>query len=240
MGMDVARYLAIVRRWWWLLLLGAMFSVAAYGVVTRLQLRTPAPPTYAASTTLSTTLPPPAESAVAVDPSKRPWELDQLMATYAQMFKSRTVAERAVRNASLTTDPENLAARVETETFGYAQLLRVTVTGVSAGEAERMAAAVVSAFAEVRTERGISGNAAVYETSPAVRTDRPASARVDIAIVVFAGLVSAAGIILVFEFLSAGTRTTGGAETATRLTASYETFAEPGGATRPLAGNERA
>jgi capsular polysaccharide biosynthesis protein len=215
--MDVARYLDIGRRWWWLLILGAMFSIAAYGVVTRLHLRTPAPPTYAASTTLFATLPPPPEAQLAADPSRRPWELDRLIATYAEIAKSRTVAERAVLDAGLAMSPDELAARVETDTFGYTQLLRITVTGTSSAEADRSAAAIALAFSEVRAERALPGDAVVYETSPAVRMDHPTPEIVNIAIVAIAGLASAAGLVLAFEYLRGGSAAaaTGFAESKT-------------------------
>ncbi len=227
--MDVSRYIAIGRRWWWLVVLGAMFSLAAYGVVTRLHLRTPEPPTYAASTTLFATLPPPPEAQLAADPSRRPWELDRLIATYAQIAKSRTVAERAVRSENLTISADELAARVETDTFGYTQLLRVTVTGTSAAQADRFVGAIVRAFAEVRAERAIPGDAVVYETSAAVRTDKPVAEPVNIAIVVFAGLISAASLILLFEYVLGG-----GAVAAMGLVESTEPRTEAGRLRRPL------
>ena len=237
--MDVARIFAIGRRWWWLLVVGTLFSVAAYGVATRLYGTAQAPATYAASTTLFATLPPLPDSALTADSAKRPWELDRLMATYAQMAKSRTVAQRAVRDAGLATSPDDLASRITTDTFGYTQLLRVSVTAASVDDAERSVAAVVRAFAEVRAERAIPGDAAVYETSPAARTDRPTPELVNITIVVFWGLLSSAGIVLAFAYMSGGASTAGEAEAATGI-ASGQTTREPGGEMRAPAGNERA
>ena len=228
--MDVARYLAIGRRWWWLLILGVMFSVAAYGVVTRLHGGARERATYAASTTLFVTLPPLPDAALTVDSTKRPWELDRLMATYGQMVMTRTVAERAIRDAGLADGADDLASRITGDTFGYTQLLRITVAGASAGGADRSLAAVVRAFGEVRAERAIPGDAAVFETSPAVRTDTPAPEFVNIAIVIFAGLVSAASIVIAFEYLGGGVREVGDTATA----------GEHVGVARPLAGSERA
>jgi capsular polysaccharide biosynthesis protein len=238
--MDVAQILAIGRRRWWLLVIGVMFSVAAYGVFTRLGLRTPPPATYAASTTLFATLPPLPDAALTAVPAKRPWEFDRLIATYGEMVKSRTVAQRAVRDAGLTTDPDDLASRITTDTFGYTQLLRVTVTGPSAGDAERSVAAVLRAFADVRSEQAIPGDAAVFETSPAIRADRPVPESVNLAIVVVAGLLSASGIVLVFEYLSAGARRTEGGEAAAVAAAGPANDREPGAELWPPADNERA
>ena len=202
--MDVARILAMVRRWWWLLALGTLFSLAAYGVVTRIY-GTPQPtPTYAASTTLFATLPPLPDSALNADAAKRPWELDRLIATYAQMAKSRTVAARAVHDAGLATSADDLAARITTDTFGYTQLLRITVRAQTPDEAERSAAAVAQAFAAVRAEMAVPGDAAVYETLPATRVDRPTPEIVNIAIAALAGLLSSVAIVLAFEYLAAG------------------------------------
>ncbi len=232
--MDVARYLAIGRRWWWLLILGVMFSVAAYGVVTRLHGGARERATYAASTTLFVTLPPLPDSALTVDSTKRPWELDRLMATYGQVVMSRTVAERAIRDAGLADDADDLASRITGDTFGYTQLLRVTVNAASPGDAERSVSAVVRAFDAVRAEHAIPGEAAVYETSPAVRADRPVLEFVNIAIVVFAGLVSAAGIVVAFEYVGGGVREAGEPAAPTGPTAYGETVGEQGVATRPL------
>lgn len=238
--MDVARYLAIGRRWWWLLILGVMFSVAAYGMATRLHGGARERATYAASTTLFVTLPPLPDSALTVDSAKRPWELDRLMATYGQLVRSRTVAQRAISDAQLSDGADDLASRVTGDTFGYTQLLRVTVTAASPGDAERSVSAVVRAFDAVRAEHAIPGDAAIYETSPAVRTDRATPEFVNIAIVVLAGLVSTIGIVLVFEYVNGGVRETVGPAVQTGRRADGEAIGDPGGATRPLAGNERA
>lgn len=238
--MDVARYLAIGRRWWWLLILGVMFSVAAYGIVTRLHGGARERATYASSTTLFVTLPPLPDSALTVDSAKRPWELDRLMATYGQLVRSRTVAQRAISDAQLSDDADDLASRVTGDTFGYTQLLRVTVTAASPGDAERSVSAVVRAFDAVRAEHAIPGDAATYETSPAVRTDRATPEFVNIAIVIFAGLVATAGIVLVFEYVSGGVRETGGPAVHTGRREDGEAVGDPVAATRPLASNERA
>ena len=216
--MDVARILAMVRRWWWLLALGTLFSLAAYGVVTRLYGAPQPAPTYAASTTLFATLPPLPDSALNADAAKRPWELDRLIATYAQMAKSRTVAARAVHDASLATNADDLAARTTTDTFGYTQLLRVTVRARTPDEAERSAAAVGQAFAAVRAEMAVPGDVAVYETARATRTDRPTPEIVNIAIAALAGLISSIAIVLAFEYLAVGRQPRRAAEISSGVT----------------------
>ncbi len=198
--MDVARILAMGRRWWWLLILGSLFSIAAYGVTTRLRGAPNATPTYSATTTLFATLPALPEPALTADAAKRPWELDRLMATYAQMAKSRTVAERAVRDANLATSADDLVARIDTGTYGYTQLLRITVSAITPADAERSVAAVAAAFGEVRAEHGVPGDTAVFETLRAVRTDRPTPELVNIAIVVAAGLMASLAVVLAFEY----------------------------------------
>lgn len=198
--MDVAQILGIGRRWWWLLLLGVLFSVAAYGVSVRLR-RDQVQPSYAASATLFVALPPPPESALAADAALRPWELDRLMATYAEMAKSRTVAERAVRDGALLTTPDDLGSRTRTETFGYTQLLHISVSAAAPDAADRSVAAIVRAFADVRTERSIPGDASLYETSAAVRTDRPTPLVVNLAIVALAGFMASGGVIFAVERL---------------------------------------
>lgn len=231
--MDVARILAMGRRWWWLLIIGGLFSVAAYGVATRLHRGPHATPTYSATITLYATLPPLPDSAFSADAAKRPWELDRLMATYGQMAKSRTAAERAIRDASLATSADDLAARIDTSTFGYTQLLGITVSATSPADAERSVAAVVQAFGEIRSERGIPGDTVMYETLPAIRTDHPTPEFVNIAIVVLAGVLASVAIVLVFEY--AGAVGTAGVEAQGQVAAQ-----ESNGAGRAPSTNERA
>ena len=231
--MDVARILAMGKRWWWLIIIGALFSVAAYGVTSRLRGASHQTPTYSATTTLFATLPPLSDAALASDATKRPWELDRLMATYAQIAKSRTVAERAISDADLTTTADDLASRIDASTFGYTQLLRINVSAISPADADRSLAAVVRAFGEIRAERTIPGDTAVYETFPATRSDHPIPELVNIAIVVLAGVLAAVAIVLVFEYAGGGAATN--IESETRI-ASQAT----GVAGRAPSANERA
>jgi capsular polysaccharide biosynthesis protein len=198
--MDVAQILAMGRRWWWLLILGVLFSIAAYGVSTRVR-GDQTQPTYGASTTLFVTLPELPSSAFTADAAKQPWELDRLMATYAQMARSRRVAERAIRDGGLTSSPADLASRISTDTFGYTQLLGITVQASSPIEAQRSVTAIVRAFADVRAEQSIPGDASVFESSAPVRTDRPTPLIVDLAIVVLAGVMASGGVVFAFERL---------------------------------------
>lgn len=223
--MDVAQILAMGRRWWWLLILGVLFSVAAYGVSLRLR-GDQARPAYAASATLFVTLPPPPEAALAADAAKRPWELDRLMATYAELAKSRTVAERAVQDGGLVTTPNDLASRTRTEMFGYTQLLHISVTAAAPDAADRSLGAMVRAFAGVRTERSIPGDASLYETSAAVRTDSPTPLLVNFGIVALAGLLASGGVIFAMERL--------------RPALATSTGEQPGGAARAPVIHERA
>ena len=197
-GMDVAQILAMGRRWWWLLALGVLFSIAGYGVAVRVRGES-VHPAYESSQTFFVTLPPLPASALTADPAKQPWELDRLMATYAQMAKSQAVAKRAVHDGGLDVAPGELAASTTTGTFGYTQLLRIGVTAGNSADAERRTTAVVRAFADVRAEQSIPGSASLFETSPAVRVDRPTPMAVNLAITMLAGLVASAGVVFAFE-----------------------------------------
>ena len=219
--MDATRALALTRRWWWLLLIGAVMSLATYGILSRIRDRHPSPPVYAASGTLFVSLRSAATDAVqgptqVVD---RPFDMDRLLFTYSSLFGRSAVSERTVRDLALTNSADDVRRRLTVTQPKDTQLIQVTIRAAAPDEAERLVGGVVRAFMEIRREQSLPGDVALYETSPAALERDANSELLTIALVTLAGLVTAAGIILAFEYLSDAVRDAREAELATGLTA---------------------
>ncbi len=213
--MDAARYVSLVRRWWWLPVLGAVMAVAAYGVASRLRDEAPDAPVYHSTVTLVVSL---REGGYAAAEGDLPWDLDRLMSTYAQILRSEPVAERAALELGEPERSDAVRRAVAVSISGYSQLLKVTVADSSPERSERLAGAIVWAFAAVREARDVPGVATVLDRSAAQQVPGDETPLLLAAMIVaLAGAGGAAALLLAFEQLSGAVRDARDAETASGL-----------------------
>ncbi len=206
--MDATPYITFAHRWWWLLLTGTVLSIAAYGVAVQLRDDGDHTPVFSASETLFVSLTPrtdtPGAQPITVD---QPWDMDRLLATYALMLKSDSVAQRAAADLGVANTSDDIRRRITTGTVGTTQLLRLRVTAASPIDASPLATGIVRAFQEVRAEQALPGNAVVTETSPAsLEAQSHNNMLLNTLIVAVAGFFAAAGLIFVFEYVSDSVR----------------------------------
>jgi capsular exopolysaccharide synthesis family protein len=213
--MDAARYFSLLRRWWWLPAIGALVAVAAYGVATKIRDRSPQPPVYRATVTLLVALRAGDEpsSPEVVD---KPWDLDRLMATYAEIMRSDVVAERAARELGVPERAGEIAASISVATPDYTQLLYVSADAATAEDAEQLAGATAWAFAAVREDRALPGTATALEISRAQQVPVDATPLpLAVLLVALTGASAAAALVLAFEYLGATVRDASDAERVT-------------------------
>jgi len=213
--MDAARYVSLVRRWWWLPMLGAVMAVAVYSVASRLRDRAPDAPVYRATATLVVSL---REGEYAPAEGDLPWDLDRLMSTYAQILRSEPVAERAALELGEPDLSDAVRRAVVVSIPEHSQLLEVTVVGSSPERAERLAGAMVWAFAAIRDARDVPGVATVLDRSAAQRVASDETPMLLAAMIAaLAGAAGAATLVFAFEYLSGAVRDARDAEAATGL-----------------------
>jgi capsular exopolysaccharide synthesis family protein len=200
--MDAAPILSLTRRWWWLVLLGAVMAVAAFGVASRIRDRNASVPTYRAGATLVVSAGDPlALSSDAV--MDRPWDLDRLMATYAEIITSDAVAARAALELGEPARAGDIQRSVSVDTPGYTQLLRVTARANSPADAERLAGAVVWSASAIREEKQLPGSLALFDQTRAVPVRNDATpVALAVFIVALAGAAGALVIVASFEYLT--------------------------------------
>ncbi len=215
--MDAAPVLSLTRRWWWLILLGAVIAVAAYGVASRLRDRNAGPQIYRAAVTMLVTSRGESETPPegVVD---RPWELDRLMSTYAEIIRSDAVAARAALELGGQQDADAIRNNISVDTPGYTQILKVTARGTTPDSAERLAGAIAWSANAVREERQVPGVLTLFDqTAAAPAPNDDTQALLAVAIVALAGAAGAAAIIITFEYATNSIREARDAESATGL-----------------------
>ena len=216
--MDAAPFISLGRRWWWLCVLGALMSVAAYGVVSAIPDPSDAQE-YRATVTLVVSDRAASEAAVAdVAVTDRPWDMDRLMATYAEIIESDAVAARAALELGDESLTDDIRDNVSVATPGYTQILRVTTRATTPEAAERVAGAIVWSATAIREERQIPGSITIFEQTPAAPAlDDSSSPWLAILVVAVAGALGAGAIVMGFEFATDVVRGPRDAERATGL-----------------------
>ncbi len=192
--MDAARFAALVRRWWWLALLGAVISVAAYGVALRVQESRRPAPSYRAAATLYL-VPIPVKDA---PENITAW----IQGSYVLLLTGPDIAGEA-------------RGRVTAEAVSGTQLIDVGATGATPAEADQLLSSILIKFATLRPQQEFTGDMLVYDRVPPEQT--PSSATplpLALALVALAGIGGAVAIVLVYERLAQIIRTADDAEAA--------------------------
>ena len=216
--MDAAPFVSLIRRWWWLSLLGALMAVAAYGAVSGVRDRNAGPTEYRATVTLIVSARGASEPAPDTAITDRPWDMDRLMATYAEIITSGAVASRAALELGDSSLAGRIRDQVSVKTPGYTQILEVTARARTPEAADRLAGAIAWSANAVREERQIPGSLAIFEqTAAAPAPGDGTSPWLAILIVAAGGALGAAAMVFAYEYATNLVRDARDAETATGL-----------------------
>jgi capsular exopolysaccharide synthesis family protein len=168
--MELRHHLVIVWRGRWLIVLAVAASVAA-----ALAFSARAAPVYEAEAKIFIG----PRAAMAGDLSAALEELSfsrEFLGSYAELLKSRPLAERVVEVESLSAQPAELVNRIKTQIIPDTRIIELSVTDSSAAGAQRIA----NALAEIFVSEGVQefGGAAGVRArilEPALRPTRPVS-----------------------------------------------------------------
>ena len=192
--MEAARLLAILRRWWWLLLLGVVVGGSASFAVSRAM-----KPVYRASTTLL------------VNQTQTPGVIayndiltsERLTKTYRELVTKRPVLQEVVDRVGNPKDTETLRDMVSVSVVRDTQLLRLSVESDDPIQATILANAIAYAFIGQNDITELSRAGAVSVVEPAAVPTSPVEPRVAFNVVLglIAGLLVAAGLVILMEYL---------------------------------------
>jgi succinoglycan biosynthesis transport protein ExoP len=197
--MDATQYIAMARRWWWLLIVGTLMAVGTYGVAVQIRdgrQAAPAPPPYRASATFF------------VDAPALTSNIDRLTQSYGAIISGRGVAERMVNNLGLQIAPEAVQSRIEVVTPPGSQLIKVTTSGATPTDAQRLIDGVAQAFLALRQEGNLPGTVTMVEVNRAQQlASVPAQNKLPTAMLVAVlGMIGAAAIVVAFEYMTDAVR----------------------------------
>ena len=202
--MELARYLAIIRRWWWTIVV-ATWAAGLVGYVTATRL----PPTYES------------EATVLVGPVSADFETQraagQLVATYAEIVRSGPVVSATIQELGLSDSVSALRRQITALADSTTRFLTIRV----AYDDPEAAAAIANTLYEQlegQTTAGTirpEGQPTLWE--PADANPSPVAPDVGLIAVLAAaaGLVGALFLVTSVEYLVAPVRDPGGLEDAT-------------------------
>jgi capsular exopolysaccharide synthesis family protein len=191
---EATRLLAILRRWWWLLALGAvMGAAAAFGVSKAIT------PIYRASTTLL------------VNQTQTPGVIayndvltsERLTKTYRELVTKRPVLEEVVDRVGEPESAEALRNMVSVSVIRDTQLLRLSVESDDPIEATLLANGNAQAFIDQNDMADLSRAGSVSVVEPAMIPTSPVKPQMvlNVALGLIAGLMAAAGLVILMEYL---------------------------------------
>jgi capsular polysaccharide biosynthesis protein len=133
-GPESARSDILRRRWWLVLIIAAVSGGATYGISKKA-----VPAQYSSTATVSV------QVTGAFDPSQSATGANSIAAQYAQIVSSGIVLQAATKTLA-PQDANGLTTSVSGGTVADQNLVQIRATGSSAGQAQRRAAAVVTAL----------------------------------------------------------------------------------------------
>jgi capsular exopolysaccharide synthesis family protein len=191
---EAARLFAILRRWWWLLLLGVAVGGGASYVVSKAMT-----PIYRSSTTLL------------VNQTQTPGVIayndiltsERLTTTYRELVTKRPVLEEVIYRLGQPEDVETLRDMVSVSVIRDTQLLRLSVESDDPIQATILANGTAQAFIDQNDITDLTRTGSVSVVEPATVPTVPVKPQVTLNMVLglIAGLVVAAGLVLLMEYL---------------------------------------
>ncbi len=189
---DLRRIFAVVRRRFWVLFVMAVTAALVSGIVSFYFIA----PTYTSSVTLmvaKTESPVTDYNTVLMDRN--------LVPTYAEIAKSRTVASRVVNALGLNTTVADLQDRIKVTAVNNTQVIRIAVDGSTPQEAQLTANAVASAFMDqVQSLMKVENVAIVDPAVAPTGASRPQPVR-NVMLAAALGLMAGFGLVFLLEYL---------------------------------------
>ncbi len=192
--MEMTRVLGILQRWWWVLLLGIVVGGGAGFVISKAMT-----PIYQASASLL------------VNQTQTPGVLayndvltsERLTKTYRELVTQRPVLEEVVERVGEPLDAETLRDMISVSVVRDTQLLLLSVESDDPIEATILANATAEAFISQNDDADVSRVGTVSVVEPAAVPASPVKPRVTVNVVLglLAGLIIAAGLVLLMEYL---------------------------------------
>ncbi|MHB8926878.1 MAG: YveK family protein [Bacillota bacterium] len=189
---DLREYFAIIRRRLWAIILVTVVAVATSGVISYFFIE----PVYSASTTLMILK----KDSPGIDYTTLLMNR-QLVKTYGEIAKSRTVAEHVLVDLSLDMTTAELQGAIHVNTVRDTELIQIRAESTIPAQAELIANAVAKDF--IRQVVQIMKVENVQVVDPAIEPTAPVKPRpkLNMAVAGVLGIMVGVGLAFVLEYL---------------------------------------
>lgn len=195
MTLDLRDIYDVIRKRIWLIVAVTLTATILSGILSFFVIK----PTYEASTSVIIGKMPNTED------SKLQYNdvmmYQNLVKTYVEIAKARTVSENAIKAIGLDMKPEDLMGSISATPVANTQMLKIKVSAKSPEDAKKITNAVTEAFINEAMVQFPSGTVKIMD--PAVVPEHPSkpNKKLNVAIAFFLGLMVSAGIVFLIEYM---------------------------------------
>lgn len=195
--MELQQYLSILRKRWTIVVAITLLSTIASGLISYFVIK----PTYKSDISVIIQKTDTIDSKNAALNYSDVLLYQQLVKTYSEFARSRTVAEHAIEKLNLNIKPDQLLGMISVAPKGNTEFLTITVKSNDAQQAMEIANQLAWSLKAVSTNIKKSDNVQILDS--ALIPTSPDSPRLllNVAVAFFLGLMLAIGIIFIIEYL---------------------------------------
>lgn len=125
----------------------------------------------------------------------------QMIKTYSEIAKSRTVAEKTIESLKLDLKPSELLSMVSITPMVDTQIISIKAASSNPDEASRIANAVTKAFIDEATLKLPGGNLSIIDNAVAPEHPSKPNKKLNVAIAFILGFMVSLGIVFVIEYM---------------------------------------
>lgn len=125
----------------------------------------------------------------------------QMIKTYSEIARSRTVAEKTIESLNLDLKPSELSKMVNITPMADTQIITIKVISKNPDEASRIANEVTKSFIDEATLKLPGGNLNIIDNAVAPEHPSKPNKKLNVAIAFVLGLMVSLGIVFVIEYM---------------------------------------
>jgi len=133
---------------------------------------------------------------------------NQLVKTYSELARSRTVAEQVIKREALEMTPEEFSEMIEVKPFKDTQLIQITIKNQDPELAARLANSEARVFTEKVVEIMKVDNVNIIDVAEVPTDPVKPNKKLNIAIAGVLGIMAALGLVFLLELLDQTIKTT--------------------------------
>ena len=195
-GIDLRDVWRVIKKGRWVILALPLIAMVTVGIISFFVLT----PRYEASTTLMVGKTYNGQNAMMLQYNDI-LTANQLVKTYSQIAKSRSITEKVIKTENLEMTPEQISEQIDVKPVKDTQLIEITVEDVDPERAARLANFTASFFIGRVTEIMKVDNVNIIDHAVTPEVPVKPNKKLNIVIAGIVGLMVALSLVFLLEFL---------------------------------------